>query len=191
MPSSKILESKQAEVSALAASLKNAETIVLADYRGITVGEDTELRNELRKNGVQYKIVKNTILNFVADELNLSELKECFKGPTAIAYSESDPIAPAKILKNFEKKIEAFNVKGGVMDGKVASLEDINALSKVPAREELLAKLVGGLVSPIAGLAMVLNSVADKAQEASAATISEVAVDKATQVEEAANTVAE
>lgn len=174
MPSSLILENKKAEVARLSEAFKAAETIVLADYRGITVEQDTELRNELRKAGVTYSIVKNTLAARAAKELGYDALEEVFKGPTAVAYSDSDPVAPARILKAFEKKCDKFQVKGGVMEGRVASLEEINALSKVPDREVLLSKLVGSLISPIAGLAMIVDAIAKKAEEKGASLAADV-----------------
>lgn len=174
MPSSKILEIKKAEVAELVESFKGAETIVFADYRGITVEQDTALRTELRKAGVTYSIIKNTLAVRAAKEIGYDALEEVFKGPTAVAYSSSDAIAPAKILKEFEKKCDKFQVKGGVMEGRVASLAEITALASVPSREVLLSKLVGSLVSPIAGLAMILNAVHDKAVEAGAETAAQV-----------------
>lgn len=108
MPSSLILENKKAEVARLSEAFKAAETIVLADYRGITVEQDTELRNELRKAGVTYSIVKNTLAARAAKELGYDALEEVFKGPTAVAYSDSDPVAPARILKAFEKNVINF-----------------------------------------------------------------------------------
>lgn len=183
MPSSKILELKKAEVAELVESFKGAQTIVFADYRGITVEQDTALRAELRKAGVSYSIVKNSLASRAAKEVGYDALEEVFKGPTAIAYSQQDPIAPAKILKEFEKKCDKFQVKGGVMEGRVASLAEITALASVPGREVLLSKLVGSLVSPIAGLAMILNSVHTKAVEAGAQTAAEVVVAKETVAE--------
>lgn len=183
MPSSKILEMKKAEVAELVESFKGAQTIVFADYRGITVEQDTALRVELRKAGVNYSIIKNSLAVRAAKEIGYDALEEVFKGPTAVAYSSEDAIAPAKILKEFEKKIDKFQVKGGVMEGRVASLEEITALASVPSREVLLSKLVGSLVSPIAGLAMLLNSVHDKAVEAGAETAGQVVVAKETATE--------
>lgn len=188
MPSAKILDLKKAEVASLVESFRSAQTLVVADYRGITVEEDTALRAELRKAGVTYKIVKNTLASRAAKELGFEGLEEVFKGPTAIAYSSDDVVAPARILKEFEKKVETFTVKGGVMEGQVASLEELTALSQVPSRDILLSKLVGGLISPIAGLAMILNSIHTKAEEAGASTVAEVVAEKTETVSEEATT---
>ena len=176
MPSVKVLENKKNIVNGLAEELKNAKTLVVADARGLTVSQDTELRNALRKAGVNYKVVKNTLINRAAKEVDLGELEEIFKGPTAIAYSANDVIAPAKVMKEFSDKYEKLNLKGGATDGRFASLAEIIALASIPPLEVLYAQVVGGLVSPIAALAIYLNEVVKKMEESNAKTAAEVAL---------------
>ena len=176
MPSVKVLENKKTIVSGLVEELKNAKTLVVADARGLTVSQDTELRNALRKANVNYKVVKNTLISRAAKEVDLSELDEIFKGPTAIAYSSEDVIAPAKVMKEFADKFEKLNIKGGATEGRVAALSELTALASIPPVEVLYAQVVGGLVSPIAALAIYLNEVAKKMEAAGANTAAEVAV---------------
>ena len=175
MPSVKVLENKKSIVNGLTEELKSAKTLVVADARGLTVSQDTELRNALRKAGVNYKVVKNTLINRAAKEVDLGELEEIFKGPTAIAYSADDVIAPAKVMKEFSDKFEKLNLKGGATEGRVASLAEITALASIPPLEVLYAQVVGGLVSPIAALAIYLNEVVKKMEASNAKTAAEVA----------------
>lgn len=174
MPSEKILAMKQEEVQTLADEMRDAQTIVLANYRGITVAQDTELRAELRDSGVTYKVIKNSISRHVMDEIGLPELKEYLVGPTAIAYSAEDPVAPAKVLKKFSKEVPVLEIKGGASDGEVVEMAYLDKLASIPDLPVLYAKLVGSLVSPISGLAMLLQAIADKMEEAGAETAAEV-----------------
>lgn len=176
MPSVKVLENKKSIVSGLAEELKNAKTLVVADARGLTVSQDTELRSALRKAGVTYKVVKNTLISRAAKEVELGDLDEIFKGPTAIAFSADDVIAPAKVMKEFSDKFEKLNLKGGATEGRVATLAELSALASIPPLEVLYAQVVGGLVSPIAALAIYLNEIAKKMEAAGANTAADVAV---------------
>lgn len=174
MPSARVLESKKAVVSALTEELRSAQTLVVADARGLTVAEDTELRSAMRKAGVTYKVVKNTLASRAAKEAELEGLEEVFKGPSAIAYSAEDAVTPAKLLKEFADKFKAIELKGGAMEGKVVSLQEIIQLASIPSVDVLRAQLVGGLVSPIAALAIYLNEIAKKCEEAGAETAAAV-----------------
>ncbi len=165
MPSDSILALKQQQVSELAAELKSAATLVVADYRGLTVSEDTELRNELRKQAVTYRVVKNSILRRAAEEAGLKDMDELFVGPSAIAYSAEDPVSPAKVLKQFADKHDQLEIRGGAMDGARVDLKRIQQLASIPAVEVLYGQVVGGLISPIAGLAMILAAVEKKMNE--------------------------
>ena len=156
MPSNKILEQKKQVVTDLTEKIKSAQSIVLADYRGLTVEQDTELRNALRKAGVEYKVVKNTLTSLAAKESGL-ELDEFLTGPTAMAISSSDAVAPAKVLSEFAKKFEKLELKVGVVEGKVIDLEGVKALAELPSREVLIAKVLGGFNAPISGFVNVLN----------------------------------
>lgn len=160
MPSEKVLEAKKAQVADIAEALKGATTGVLVDYRGLTVEEDTKLRNDLRAAGVKYFVVKNTLLRLAAKETGLDELDSILHGPTAIALSE-DAVAPAKVISDFAKDNEKFEIKSGFMDGKVLSMDELVQLAKTPNKETLIAKMMGSLNSPISGLARLLSTIAE------------------------------
>lgn len=166
MPSEKVLEAKKAQVAEIVESLKGAATGVLVDYRGLTVEEDTKLRNDLRAAGVKYFVVKNTLLRLAANQVGLEELDSILHGPTALAVSE-DPVAPAKVIADFAKDNEKVEIKSGFMDGKVISLDEISKLAKTPSKETLIAKIMGSLNSPISGLARLLATIADGGVEIS------------------------
>ncbi len=160
MPSEKVLEAKKEKVAEITEALKSATTGVLVDYRGLTVEEDTKLRNDLRAAGVKYFVVKNTLLRLAAKETGLDELDDILHGPTALAVSE-DAVAPAKVLADFAKDNEKLEIKSGFMDGKVLSLDEISKLAKTPNMETLIAKIMGSLNSPISGLARLLSTIAE------------------------------
>lgn len=165
MPSEKILEAKKKIVADLVASYKEAQSFVFVDARGLTVEQDTALRTEMRKNGVCYKVVKNTTLNLVFKELGFDGLEEIFKGPTAVAYSTEDLIAPAKVAKKFADDFEKLEIKGGIIEGKVATVAEVEALAAVPSKDVLLSQIVYALLFPITKLAMLTKATAEKLQE--------------------------
>lgn len=158
MPSEKILKQKKEVVSGLSQEIKAAKAIVLADYRGLTVEQDTELRDALRKAGVEYKVVKNTLTRFAMRENGYDGLDSYLNGPTAIAMSNTDLVAPAKVLAEYAKKFEKLELKVGVLEGKVIDLKEINALAELPSKEVLIAKVLGGFNAPISGFVNVLNA---------------------------------
>ena len=164
MPSEKILAAKKQVVEDLVASFKEAKTFVFVATRGLTVEQDTNMRRELRNGNVKFQVVKNTVLRLAFKELGIEGLDEIFEGPTAVAYSE-DIIAPAKIVAKFAEQFEPMEIKGGVIDGKVASIDEVVALSKVPDPETLYSQVVYGLLFPITKLAMLVKGVAEKKQE--------------------------
>ena len=164
MPSEKILAAKQQRVEDLASALKGATTYVFVATRGLTVAQDTEMRAELRKNGVKFEVIKNTVLRRVFAELGFEGLDDVFKGPTAVGYS-NDIIAPAKILAKYSKDIEPMEIKGGIIDGKVASLDEVMALSQVPDPTTLQTQVAYSLLFPFTKLAMLVKAVAEKKQE--------------------------
>ncbi len=164
MPSEKILAAKQQRVEDLVSELKGATTYVFVATRGLTVAQDTEMRAELRKAGVKYEVIKNTVLRRVFAELGYEGLDEVFKGPTAVGYSE-DLIAPAKILAKYSKDIEPMEIKGGIIDGKVASVDEVMALSQVPEPETLQTQVAYALLFPFTKLAMLVKAVAEKKEE--------------------------
>jgi large subunit ribosomal protein L10 len=164
MPNAKVLESKKAQVAEITEVLKNAATGVLVDYRGLTVEEDTKLRNDLRAAGVNYFVVKNTLLRLAANQVGLEELDGILHGPTALAVSE-DPVAPAKILFDFAKQNEKMEIKSGFMDGKVMSMDELTTLAKTPSKETLIAKIMGSLNAPASNLVRLLNTIVEGGEE--------------------------
>ena len=156
------VELKQPIVQAIADDIKDAQSVVLVDYRGLTVAQDTELRNQLREAGVIYKVCKNTMMKRAFEGTEFAGLEEYLEGPSALVVSKDDATAPARIICKFAKTAEALEVKAGVVEGNVYDAAGINELSKVPSREELLSKLLGSLQSPITNLARVLNQIAEQ-----------------------------
>ena len=156
------VELKQPIVQAIADDIKDAQSVVLVDYRGLTVAQDTELRKQLREAGVIYKVCKNTMMNRAFEGTEFAGLEEYLEGPSALVVSKDDATAPARIICKFAKTAEALEVKAGVVEGNVYDAAGINELSKVPSREELLSKLLGSLQSPITNLARVLNQIAEQ-----------------------------
>lgn len=167
MPSASVLEQNKKVVADLVELLKSAQAGVLVDYRGITVEQDTQLRNKLREAGVEYKVVKNTLTRFAANEVGFQELDPSLHGPTALAISSTDPVAPAKVLSDFAKDVEAIEIKAGFLDGKVISLDEIKTLANTPSREVLIAKIMGSLNSPISKLVRTLQALVDNGVEPS------------------------
>lgn len=161
MPSAKALEAKKAQVAEVAEILKAAQTGVLVDYRGLTVEEDTDLRNQLRAAGCKYFVVKNTLLKLATQETGLEALDEVLHGPTAVAVSDTDPVAPAKVMSDFAKKNEKLEIKSGFMDGSVMSLDEVKQLAATPNMETLIAKVMGSLNAPASNLVRLLSTIVD------------------------------
>lgn len=159
MPSEKVLEQKKSVVADLTETLKAAVAGVVVDYKGINVADDTALRKQLREAGVNYIVVKNTLLRFAVKSVGYDELTDVLEGTTAIAVSNDDPIAAAKIICKFadDKKAD-FKVKAGFVEGKIFDAAAINELAKLPSKEVLVAKVLGGLNAPISGFANVLSA---------------------------------
>ena len=174
MPNASVLEAKKAVVAELTEKLQNAASGVLVEYKGITVAEDTALRTELRANNVEYAVVKNTLTRFAAEGAGLGELSECLNGTTSLATSDADPIAPMRIVNKYAKQLgdKKFTIKGGFMDGKVLTMDEIMALAELPSKETLQAQALGMMLAPITSLAIVLKAIAEKngapAEEAAA-----------------------
>ena len=162
MPSKVILEKKQAEVEALVEKLQNSVSGVLVQYQGITVEDDTKMRAALRNAGVDYAVIKNSITGRACDKVGFSDMKAHLEGMTAIAISKDDPIAPAKILKEYDDKVESFKIKAGYIDGKVVDADTVMQLASIPPKEVLLGKLLGSLKSPLCKLCAVLNAKVEK-----------------------------
>ena len=162
MPSQKILESKQEIVRVLAEKMRNSTAGVLVKYEGITVEDDTKLRAALRAAGVEYCVMKNSLTGRACDEVGYGDMKQYLVGMTALALSEKDPVAPAKILKGYAEKIESFEIKAGFVDGELLDAQGVNTLAEIPSKEQLIVKMLGSLMSPLYGLAYVLQAKIDK-----------------------------
>lgn len=168
MPSEKILNEKKTVVSALVEKLQNAQAGVIADYRGLSVAQDTELRKKLREAGVEYTVVKNTLTRFAANEVGLNELDPVLHGPSALATSATDVVAPAKVLVEFAKDNEQLEIKAGFVDGKVIDVNEVKVYASIPSKEVLISKMLGSLQAPIGNLVRTLDAVAKKEETASA-----------------------
>ncbi len=183
MPSAKILEQKKAVVADLTEKIKGATAGVFVDYRGLTVEEDTQLRVKLREAGVYYKVVKNTLTRFAANEVGYTELDPILNGPTALALSD-DPVAPAKVLADFAKTNPNLEIKAGFLDGSVISIDEINKLAATPSRDTLIAKIMGSLNAPVSNLVRTLQALVDGGVEPADAAAAKAA--EAAPAEEAA-----
>ncbi len=150
-------EEKEKMKDAIAEALKQAELVVVTDYRGLNVEAINNLRGRLRKEQCQFRVTKNTMNKWACREAGFEQLEEFFEGPTALAYADEDPVAAAKVFNEFTKENEALVIKGGVLSGQLVSSERIKELGEIPSREILLAKVVGGFQAPIQGLAGVLQ----------------------------------
>ena len=168
MPSQKVLEQKAAAVDALAEKFGRAVSGILVQYQGITVEDDTKLRAAMRAAGVEYTVIKNSLIGRACDKAGFEAMKEHLEGMNAVAISYDDPIAPAKILKEYAEKIETFTLRAGFLDGAVVDVATVKELADIPPKEVLIAKMLGSLQSPISGLAVALQAVVDKNGEGAA-----------------------
>ncbi|WP_281884000.1 50S ribosomal protein L10 [Paenibacillus sp. YYML68] len=168
MANAKIIEQKAAQASEVSEKLKTNSCTIVADYRGLNVAEVTELRKQLREAGIEFQVIKNTVVRRATASAELTELDSYLTGPTAIAFSKDDIIAPAKILTGFAKKHEALEVKGGVVEGKVVGYDQLKALADLPSREGLLSMLLSVLQAPMRNFALAVKAVADKQEEGGA-----------------------
>lgn len=157
MPSEKILEQKKQMVADLAEKMQKAAAGVLVDYRGLTVEQDTKLRRNLREANVEYTVVKNTLTRFAANQIGFEELDPILNGPTSLAMSFDDAVAPAKVLINFAKENEDLEIKAGFLEGKIISVDEIKNLASLPTKEVLVGKLLGSMMSPLQGFVNVTN----------------------------------
>ena len=165
MPNALVLEQKQQQVVTLKEKLSAAVVGVVVDYKGTTVADDTVLRKELRENGVEYFVVKNTILSRAIEGTDLEEMNGVLEGTTAIALSNEDYTAAARILCKFAETHENFTVKSGFLDGKVVDTATIDSLAKLPSKEILLATVLGAFQAPIAAFARAVQAIVDKGEE--------------------------
>lgn len=156
------VELKKPVVEEIAAGIKDAQSVVLVDYRGLTVEQDTQLRRNLREAGVTYKVYKNTMMNFAFKGTDCEGLSQYLEGPSAMAYSSTDATAPARVLAQFAKTADKLEIKAGVVEGVVYDAQGIDSIASIPSREVLLSRLLGSMQSPITNLARVLNQLAEK-----------------------------
>lgn len=156
------VELKKPIVDEIIENLKDAKSAVIADYRGLTVEQDTQLRKQMREAGVVYKVYKNTMIKRAIEGTEFEALTPDLEGPTAIAISKDDATAPARILFNFAKKAEALELKSGVVEGAFYDNKAISVIATIPSREELLSKLLGSIQSPVTNFARVIKQIAEK-----------------------------
>ena len=156
------VELKQPIVEEISAQIRDAQSVVLVDYRGLTVEQDTRLRKQLREAGITYKVYKNTMMNFAFKGTDFEALAPYLEGPSAVAISTEDATAPARVLCKFAKEADKLEIKGGVVEGIAYDAKGIGEIAKIPSREELLSKLLGSIQSPITNFARVMNQLAEK-----------------------------
>ena len=170
MPNAKVLESKKAVVATLSGKIKEASSVVIVDYKGITVAQDTELRKQFREAGVEYSVVKNTLTNFAAKDAGY-DFAEILNGTTAMASTTGDPIAPARIVCEFAKKNKnTLSIKGGVVEGSVLSADQLNGFGELPSKNALVASVLGTFLAPISSLAFVLDQIREQKEGGAPAT---------------------
>lgn len=174
MPSPKILEAKKQIVEDLANELRDAKSIVLSNYQGLTVAQDTEMRTAFRKEALNYRVVKNTISIRALEALGLTGFEEELTGPTALAWSKEDVVLAPRLVKKYADQFKKTSIKAGVVDGKKADMNTMNALASIPSMEVLYGQLVSSLIFPVTSLAMTLNAMAKKMEENGAATIADL-----------------
>lgn len=165
MANAKVIQAKQEAVDTVTAKLRESATTVVADYRGLNVAQVTELRKQLREAGIEFQVLKNSLLRRATAAAELTELDEVLSGPTAIAFSGEDAVAPAKILNDFAKKNDALKLKGAVVEGRVVSAEEVKALAELPSREGLLSMLLSVLQAPVRNFALAVKAVGEQKEE--------------------------
>ena len=175
------VELKQPIVQEISEQIKDAQSVVVVDYRGLTVAEDTQLRKQLREAGVAYKVYKNTLVNFAIKGTDFESLSDVLEGPNAFAISTIDATAPARVIAKFAKTAPALEIKAGVVEGTFYDADGMKAIATIPSREELLSKFLGSIQSPIANFARVINQIAEKGGAADV----EVKAEEAAPAEEA------
>ena len=168
MPNAKVLSQKKEEVKLYKEKFENAKLVILTEYRGINVADVTKIRADLRKANCEYKVAKNSILKFAAKDANLGELESLLEGPTAITFSNEDYVEPSKILYEYSKTSDFYKIKGGVMDGRIVTVEEIEKLAKLPSKEMLYSMLATALLANIRNFAVVVDQVRKQKEEAGA-----------------------
>ncbi|REK58307.1 MAG: 50S ribosomal protein L10 [Thermobacillus sp.] len=162
MANARIIQEKQQIVDEITTKLRESAATVITDYRGLNVAQVTELRRKLREAGIEFRVLKNTLIRRATANAELTELDSVLTGPTAVAFGKDDVVAPAKILSEFAKQNEALKIKGGVVEGRVVGFDEIKALADLPSREGLLSMLLSVLQAPIRNFALAVKAVADK-----------------------------
>jgi len=164
-----VLEQKQQVVNEVQNKFENAVAAVIVDYRGLSVSQVTDLRQQLRDAGIEIRVIKNTMLRRATENAGIEGLEDVFKGPTAVAFSNEDVVAPAKIIAEFAKEAEVLEIKGGVIKGEVTPVETLNKIATLPSREGLLSMLLSTLQAPVRNTALAFKAVAEKKEEEDAA----------------------
>ena len=185
------VELKQPIVAEIKENVKDAASVVLVDYRGLTVAQDTELRKTMRQNDIIYKVYKNTMVKLALEGTGMEELDKDLEGPTAVAISKTDATAPARLVQNFAKTAPALEIKSGIVEGSYYDTEGIKQIALVPSREELLSKLLGSIQSPITNFARVIKQISEKLEANGGATAADVYAPAEAAAEEAAEVPAE
>jgi len=162
MANARIIQEKQQIVEEITTKLRESAATVLADYRGLNVAQVTELRRKLREAGIEFKVLKNTLIRRATANAELTDLDSVLTGPTAVAFGKDDVVAPAKILSEFAKQNDALKIKGGVVEGRVVGFDEIKALADLPSREGLLSMLLSVLQAPVRNFALAVKAVAEK-----------------------------
>ncbi|MDA1478167.1 50S ribosomal protein L10 [Bacillus changyiensis] len=162
---SSVIETKKAVVQEITSKLKESKSTIIVDYRGLNVSEVTELRKQLREANIEFKVYKNTMTRRAVEQAELDGLNDVLTGPNAIAFSTEDVVAPAKVINEFAKKHEALEIKAGVIEGKVSTVEEVKALAELPSREGLLSMLLSVLQAPVRNLALATKAVAEQKEE--------------------------
>jgi len=161
-----IIAKKAEQVDIVAEKMKNAASIVVVDSRGLTVEQDTVLRRSLRESGVEFKVIKNSILSRAAEQAGLGDMANIFVGPSAVAFSNEDVVAPAKIINDFAKTADALEIKGGAIEGATSSAEEIKALAALPNREGMLSMLLSVIKATVRNVAYAVKAVAESKEDA-------------------------
>ncbi len=180
------VEIKKPVVEEISAAIKEAQSVVLVDYRGLTVDQDTKLRKELREAGVNYKVYKNTMMNFAFKGTDFESLAPYLEGPSAVAISTTDATAPARVLAKFAKTADKLEIKAGVVEGTLYDAAGMQTIASIPSREELLSKLLGSIQSPITNFARCMNQLAEKGGAGEAPAAEAAATEEAAPAEEVA-----
>jgi large subunit ribosomal protein L10 len=160
-----VQEDKKAKVQEIKDKLDRAQSVILSDYRGLTVEEDTELRRKLREAGVEYKVLKNTLTSIAAKEAGYAEIDKYLSGPTSFAFGYDDPTAPARILSDFAKEHKKMEFKGGIVQGKIFDTDKVKELASIPPKEVLIAKLLGSFKAPLSNFAYLVNAIKEKKEQ--------------------------